>query len=203
MPSLGNYNIYNTIMDDKLNQQAEFPQSQEGDPVNINADENMTGNSGIQEELAEQDRLEKLEAELQEQKDKYLRLYAEFDNFKRRTAKERIELIQTAGKDVIVSLLDVLDDCDRAEKQLQSIGQDDPIRSGVMLVFNKLRQAMQAKGLKPMESTGADFDPDKHEAITQIPAPSPDMQGKIIDTVTNGYYLNDKIIRFAKVVVAN
>lgn len=144
---------------------------------------------------------EKLTAELQEQKDKYLRLMAEFDNFRRRTAKERIELMQTAGKDIVVALLDVMDDCDRAEKQLQSNADIAIQKEGIQLVFNKLRSSLQAKGLKSASSINEDFDVEKHEAITEIPAPTPDLQGKVLDEVQKGYYLNDKLIRFAKVVV--
>ncbi len=145
--------------------------------------------------------LDQAKAELAEQKDKYLRLMAEFDNYKRRTAKERMELIQTAGKDVIVSLLDVLDDCDRAEKQLN--GSDDIAvqKEGIQLVFNKIRSTMQAKGLIAMESIGKDFDVELHEAITEVPVPDDKQKGKVIDEVTKGYLLNEKIIRFAKVVV--
>lgn len=169
--------------------------------MNINADENAAGTSNLNEPVAEESDVAKLEAELSEQKDKYLRLMAEFDNFRRRTAKERLELIQTAGKDVIVSLLDVLDDCDRAEKQLQGSEDIAAQKEGVLLVFNKLRNNLQQKGVKVMESVNTDFDVEKHEAITEIPAPTEEMKGKVIDEVTKGYFLNDKIIRFAKVVV--
>ena len=126
---------------------------------------------------------------------------AEFDNYRRRTSKERLELIQTAGKDVIVSMLDLLDDCDRAEKQLQVSDDIAVQKEGIQLVFNKLRSTMQSKGVKAMESIHQDFDVEKHEAITEIPAPTEDLKGKVIDDVMKGYYLNDKIIRFAKVVV--
>ena len=112
-----------------------------------------------------------------------------------------MELIQTAGKEVIVSLLDVLDDCDRAEKQLQQSRNADEVREGVQLVFNKLRSVLQSRGLRPMESIHTGFDVEKHEAISEIPAPSPDLKGKVLDEVIRGYYLNDKIIRFAKVIV--
>lgn len=146
--------------------------------------------------------LEKTKAGLAECKDKYIRHVAEFDNFRKRSAKERIELIQTAGKDVIVSLLEVLDDAERAQKQLEATGDNSgAAREGVLLVFNKLRTILQAKGLKPMESIHQPFNPDLHEAITEIPAPSEDLQGKVLDELQKGYYLNDKIIRFAKVVV--
>ena len=145
--------------------------------------------------------LEQLKSENQELKDKYLRLVAEFDNFRKRNAKERLELIQTAGKEVIIQLLEVLDDCDRAEKQLQAAGEKDSVIEGVQLVFNKLRNTLLGRGLLPMNAVGTEFDADKHEAITQIPSPSPDMKGKVVDELEKGYYLNDKIIRFAKVVV--
>lgn len=169
--------------------------------MDLNTDENAAGTSHLNEPVADESALEKLEAELAEQKDKYIRLMAEFDNFRRRTAKERVELIQTAGKDVIVSLLDVLDDCDRAEKQLTTSDDIALQKEGIQLVFNKLRSSLHAKGVKPMESINTEFDVEKHEAITEIPAPTPEMQGKVIDEVVKGYYLNDKIIRFAKVVV--
>jgi molecular chaperone GrpE len=170
--------------------------------VDINTDENVAGTTRLHgEDLETEDELEKLRGEIQEQKDKYLRLFAEFDNFKRRSARERIELIQTAGKEVIISLLDVLDDCDRAEKQLQQSQNIDEVRDGVQLVFSKLRSVLQNRGLRPMESMHTDFDVEKHEAIAEIPAPSPDLKGKVLEEVIRGYYLNDKIIRFAKVIV--
>ena len=145
--------------------------------------------------------LDQAQADLAEQKDKFLRLMAEFDNYKRRTAKERMDLIQTAGKDVIVSLLDVLDDCDRAEKQLATSEDIALQKEGIQLVFNKIRSTMQAKGLKAMESIGTPFDAELHEAITEVPVPDNKQKGKVIDEVTKGYFLNEKIIRFAKVVV--
>jgi molecular chaperone GrpE len=167
----------------------------------LNADENAAGTTHLNEPVSEESELEQLRSEIQEQKDKYLRLMAEFDNFRRRTAKERLELIQTAGKDVIVSLLDVLDDCDRAEKQIQATEDLALVREGVLLVFNKMRSSLQAKGVKEMKSVHEEFDVEKHEAITEIPAPAEALKGKVIDEVQKGYYLNDKIIRFAKVVV--
>jgi molecular chaperone GrpE len=169
--------------------------------IGLNADENAAGTTHLNEPVSEDNEIEKLEAQLQEQKDKYIRLMAEFDNFRRRTAKERLELIQTAGKDVIVSLLDVLDDCDRAEKQIQGTEDTAQIREGVLLVFNKIRVTLQSKGVKEMKSVHEEFDVEKHEAITEIPAPNDELKGKVIDEVQKGYYLNDKIIRFAKVVV--
>lgn len=171
------------------------------DLMDLNADSDVAGSNHLSNPPEEVSALEKAQEEAAEWKDKYLRLVAEFDNFRKRTAKERIELTQTAGKDIVVSLLDVLDDCDRAQKQLDSSSDVQAIREGVQLVFNKLRNTLQSKGLKQMESVGQPFDADLHEAITEIPAPAPDAAGKVIDQVQPGYYLNDKIIRFAKVVV--
>ena len=168
--------------------------------VDINTDENVAGTHHLSQELQEDDQLEKANMELQEQKDKYLRLLAEFDNYKRRSARERIELSQTAGKEIIISLLDVLDDCDRAEKQLQQENSTGDT-NGVLLVFNKLRNVLQSRGLKAMDSLHTEFDVEKHEAISEVPAPSPELKGKVIAEVMKGYYLNDKIIRFAKVIV--
>lgn len=169
--------------------------------VDINTDENLAGTTHLNTNVEDENELEKLREELQEQKDKYLRLFAEFDNYRKRSSKERLELIQTAGKDIIASLLEVLDDCDRAEKQLQNSNDINEIKSGVLLVFNKLKTVLQARGLRPMESINQDFDVEKHEAITEIEAPAENQKGKVIDELTKGYYLNDKIIRFAKVIV--
>lgn len=169
--------------------------------IDINTDENVSGTTHLNEPVAEETAMEKLKNELAEAKDKYIRLVAEFDNFRKRNAKERIELIQTAGKEVIKDLLDVLDDCDRAQKQLETSEDSSEIKEGVMLVFNKLRNTLQARGVKSMDTVNKEFDPDLHEAVTEIPAASEKMKGKIIDEVMKGYYLNDKIIRHAKVVV--
>jgi len=167
----------------------------------MNTDENLAGTTHLNDTVADDDLLEKTREELAVQKDKYLRLVAEFDNFRKRSARENQELRQTAGKDVIFSLLDVLDDCDRAEKQLQYATDMSQVKEGVLLVFSKLRSVLQAKGLRPMVSINTEFDVAKHEAITEIPVEDESLKGKVIDEVQKGYYLNDKIIRFAKVVV--
>jgi len=188
-------------MEENQKQTFEQENTVETAEFSINADENAAGTTYLNDPVEDESELERLKAELQEQKDKYVRLYAEFDNFRRRTAKEKVELIQTAGKDVITSLLDVIDDCDRAEKQLQQTDDVALIKEGIQLVFSKLRSNLQSKGLKAMESIAKEFDVEKHEAITEIPAPTPELSGKVVDEVQKGYYLNDKIIRFAKVVV--
>lgn len=169
--------------------------------IDINTDDSQSGTSHLNEPVAEESDLEKLRAELEESKDKFLRKVAEFENFRRRSAKERLEFIQTAGKEVIIDLLDVLDDCDRAQKQLETSTDLSALKEGVMLVFTKMRNTLQARGVKAMETLNQEFDADLHEAITEIPAASEDMKGKVVDELMKGYYLNDKIIRHAKVVV--
>ncbi|MEJ7625271.1 MAG: nucleotide exchange factor GrpE [Ferruginibacter sp.] len=169
--------------------------------MDINADADIPGNTHLSNPENDIDtELLNLTSELEEQKDKYLRLAAEFDNYKRRTAKEKIEMIQTAGRETISSLLDVLDDMDRAEKQMESSEDIAVVKEGNRIVFNKLRNVMLQKGVKAMESIQTEFDVEKHEAITEVQA-GDKMKGRIVDEVIKGYYLNDKLIRFAKVVV--
>ncbi|MFF5380013.1 nucleotide exchange factor GrpE [Pedobacter suwonensis] len=169
-----------------------------------NATENVENTDATANETEQAPELtaeEKLQAEVQQLNDKYLRLYAEFDNYKRRTQKERVELLQTAGKDVIVSLLPILDDFDRALKAMESATEVAPVKEGILLVNNKLKSTLAQKGLKDVESINQPFNTDFHEAITNIPAPTEDLKGKVIDEVEKGYTLNDNVIRFAKVVV--
>jgi molecular chaperone GrpE len=144
---------------------------------------------------------DKLKEELALANDKFLRLYAEFDNYKRRTSKERVELLQTAGKDVIVSLLPVLDDFERASRAIETAKDITAVKEGISLVHNKFKNLLTQKGLKEMVSKGEVFDADVHEAVTNIPAPDESLKGKVVDVLEEGYLLNDKVIRFAKVVV--
>lgn len=171
--------------------------------INFNSDDSLAGTTHLNDEMTneEDEKLQQLENQLKESNDKYLRLVAEFDNFRKRNAKERIELIKSAGEDIIKSLLDVVDDSERAAKQLETSEDLALIKEGINLVFNKLKNTLQSKGLKAMESKEQDFDTELHEAITEIPAPTEELKGKVIDEVQKGYYLNDKIIRHAKVVV--
>jgi molecular chaperone GrpE len=188
-------NNYNNMTD---------PQEKQGTAgettMDINADENQSGTTHLSEPLQENE-TDKLKAEIQELKDKYIRQAAEFDNFRKRSAKERLELMQTASRELMVSLLGVLDDCERAEKQMDASDDVAALREGVKLIFNKFRTTLTAKGLKTMQSVGQEFNPDQHEAITEIPAPTEDLKGKVVDEMEKGYYLGEKIIRFAKVVV--
>ena len=169
-----------------------------GDNLNYEEERDEIGSETMDTQLSEED---KLKAEATEWQNKYLRLYAEFDNFKRRTSKERLELLQIAGKDVIVDLLPVLDDFERAQKSIETASDIEAVKEGVKLVHHKLKNILGQKGLKEMDSLGAGFDAEIHEGITSIPAPSKDMKGKILDELEKGYYLNDKVIRFAKVII--
>ncbi|MFD2520526.1 nucleotide exchange factor GrpE [Emticicia soli] len=144
----------------------------------------------------------KLEGQLAEAKDKYLRLYAEFENFRRRTAKEKIETIQNASEGLIKELIPVIDDFERANKSFETVTEVEPLKEGIALIFNKLQKTLAAKGLKPMEAKDQTFDVELHECITQFAA-GDDKKGKVIDEVEKGYFLNDKVIRYAKVVVGN
>jgi molecular chaperone GrpE len=142
---------------------------------------------------------ERLQKELGEMKDKYLRIYAEFDNYRKRTSKERQNIIKLAAKDSLGALLPAVDDFSRAIRLASD--SEEKIPEGVILIYNKLFKALEQQGIKEMETTGQDFDPELHEALTKIPAPSEELKGKVIDTIEKGYYLNDKIIRYAKVVI--
>lgn len=145
--------------------------------------------------------LEEMKIELAEAKDKYLRLFAEFENYKKRNTRERLDLLKTAAQDTINSILPVLDDFDRAKKSAEDENTNEVLSEGVKMVYEKLYKTLEQRGLAPMISSGETFDPELHEAITEIPAPTEEMKGKIIDTIEKGYMLNEKIIRFAKVVV--
>lgn len=152
-------------------------------------------------ENVEVDKVEKLTAELEESKDKYLRLYSEFDNFRRRTAKEKLDLMQTAGEKIISELLPVLDDFERAGQSADS--NDESVQEGLKLISQKISNILQGQGLKVMETPeGTEFDPELHEAITQIPADKK-LKGKIVDTIEKGYFLGEKVVRFAKVVTGS
>ncbi len=144
---------------------------------------------------------EELEIQLKEKSDAHLRLYAEFDNYKKRVAKERIELFKTAGQDVIRDLLPVLDDLNRAKQNMNDASDVEALKDGVELIINKLYTALSNKGLSAMETVNEVFDPEIHEAVTEIPAPTEEQKGKVVDELEKGYKLNDKIIRFPKVVV--
>lgn len=157
----------------------------------------------VKEKEGEKNPLEVLKSEVEKEKDRYLRLFAEFENYKKRTGKERLELFKTASQDVMISLLPILDDFERALKEIEK-REDDTLFKGVELINNKLNETLRQKGLEVIKTdAGENFDADLHEAITQIPAPSEEMKGKIIDVIEKGYSLGEKIIRYPKVVIGN
>jgi molecular chaperone GrpE len=161
--------------------------------------ETVEGNEQVFEEQTVE---EKLQGDLKQEKDKFLRLFAEFENYKRRTSKERIELFSTASEDVMKTLLPVLDDFERALSHFNDDKEAEVLRKGVLLIYQKLIGTLEQKGLKVIAvEKGETFNADNHEAITQIPAPTDDLKGKIIDIIEKGYKLGDKVIRFPKVII--
>lgn len=168
----------------------------------VKNEETVEEKEEVQEEPKEElSAEEKLQAEVAESKDKYLRLYSEFENFRRRTSKEKLELTSSANANLIKDLLAVLDDFERADKSMTEDADIKSVKEGIDLIYNKFKSILEQKGLKKIEADkGSEFDVEYHEAITQIPAPEEDLKGKVVDVVEKGYQLNDKVIRFAKVV---
>jgi molecular chaperone GrpE len=192
-------------MSEKQKQDQVIDNNQNNQEEHISTDatetmDDMQENEGAQEPSPE-DEYEKMKAQYEETKDKYIRLLAEFDNFKKRSVREKMELMRTAAQDTLTALLPVLDDFDRAKKAADANDKGALFEEGIGLVYQKLYSALQQKGLKPMDTDGQPFDPELHEAFTEIPAPNEEMKGHIIDTIEKGYWLNEKIIRHAKVVV--
>lgn len=190
-----NESDYNQELNDKNAAQ----HTEEAMAHGLNTDDSIPGNS--LPDVEGDNAASGTQKELDEARDKYLRLAAEFENYKRRVAKERMELLQTAGREAIQAMLPVLDDGERAEKMIESATDATAMKEGIQLVFNKLRNTMKQLGLRRMDSAGEPFDAELHEAITEIPAPTEGQQGAVIDVIEPGYYLNDKLIRHAKVVV--
>ncbi|HKK78926.1 MAG TPA: nucleotide exchange factor GrpE [Phaeodactylibacter sp.] len=169
-----------------------------GEQENTTVDESTEAST---QEVPVEDQLQALQQENDELRDKYLRLAAEFDNYKRRMIKEKMQMMSNAARDTMSALLPVLDDFDRAKKAAEQNDKGNLFEEGIGLVYRKLYTTLKQKGLEPMDSEGHDFDPEFHEALTEIPAPSEDMKGKVVDVVERGYTLNGNIIRHAKVVV--
>ncbi|WP_238387306.1 nucleotide exchange factor GrpE [Sphingobacterium olei] len=164
-------------------------------------EENLAQEDTPQTEQETVSKEERLTQELSESNDRYARLFAEFDNYKKRTSKERIDLIQSAGQGVITKLLPIIDDFDRALHAMSTAQDIDSVKQGIELVNSKFRKLLENEGLKEMEVLGHPFDAEYQEAITAIPAPDEDQKNKVLDVVEKGYFLNDKVIRFAKVVI--
>ncbi|GAB3574935.1 nucleotide exchange factor GrpE [Spirosoma luteolum] len=188
----------------------EQPMPDPQQPDNLTSDEltsddavTVNGGEPEAEPTAAAEPVDKAGAELAELKDKYLRLYADFENFRRRTAKEKLELIGTANEGMLKALIPVVDDFERGMQSMQQTNDVAALKEGVDLIYTKLLKTLESKGLKAMTARGEAFDADLHESITQFPAPSDDLKGKVIDEIEKGYYLNDKVIRFAKVIVGS
>lgn len=190
------------MSEEKIKEQAEDQEAIENVDAQEEQETSAKGDETTQEEAPnEEDKLAQLEQKIEEQKDKYLRLFADFDNYKKRAAKERLELIKDAGRDIMSVFLPVLDDFNRAMKSAEGSEDAAALKEGMNLIYNKMQKSLEQKGLKPMESMGETFDPELHEALTEIPAPNEELKGKVVDVIEDGYFLNDKIIRHAKVVV--
>lgn len=181
----------------------------EKDPINQTEENVVSNNEKPIEETSAETVVENtnepinFEAKIAELNDKYLRLYSEFDNYRKRTIKEKSDIIRSAGEDVFKAIMPTIDDFERAIKANETVTEVEPIKEGISLIYHKLKMACTAKGLEAMDSIGKPFDADFMESITSIPAPSEDMKGKVIDEVEKGYKLGDKVIRFAKVVVGS
>jgi molecular chaperone GrpE len=192
-------NFFDMMNQDEIKETTNQP---EVEPALAEAHNPDLGTAEIPAEQAEpMNEEDKWKLEAADWKDKYLRLFAEFDNFRKRSMKERSELLSTASSDIIKEFLPILDDFDRAVKANETVDDVAIVREGFVLIHQKMYRKLESKGLKPIESKGKPFDTDFHEAITQIPAPTPDLVGAVVDEVERGYLLNDKVIRFTKVVI--
>lgn len=188
---------------DKIQNGEQYPEQEETTVSDDNSNKKSKKKASSRKKNRDDEKLNELEQKIGELNDKYLRLFSEFDNFRKRTQKERLELFKTASEDVMVALLPVLDDFERALKSSVENGVDENFREGVALIYSKLLKILNQKGLESLDSMGKEFDTDYHEAITRIPAEDESMKGKVLDVVEKGYKLNDKVIRFAKVVVGS
>ena len=170
----------------------------------IEEQETAAENNADMTDVQESDELTRIQDELADSKDKYLRLYSEFDNFRRRTAKEKLDMTQTANEELMAALIPILDDFERAEKSFDGEASVESLKEGFDLIYNKFRKILEQKGLTAMDTgEGSEFDPDYHEAITQIPAPKKKLVGKVVDVIEKGYMLKEKVVRYAKVVTGS
>lgn len=200
-------------MDEKQSTDTQQPdnltaETASAEDTELTTEEAVTVNGGepadaATESVPQESATEKASREVAELKDKYLRLYADFENFRRRTAKEKLDLISNANEGVLQALIPVVDDFERAMQSIEHTNDVTALKEGVSLIYTKLFKTLEGKGLKPMVSKGEPFDADLHESVTQFPAPTDDLKGKVIDEIEKGYYLNDKVIRFAKVIVGS
>lgn len=195
--------LFNKMSNEEKDLQNENPATEQENTSEPTAENEEKTDASPVNEITATDKTAELEQKLNEANDKYLRLYSEFDNYRKRTSRERIDLLKTAGEDVIKSLLPILDDFERAVKSNETATDIAAVNEGVKLVQQKFRNLLLQKGLEAMDTIGQPFDTDMHEAITNIPAPSEDLKGKVVDELEKGYTLGGKVIRFAKVIVGN
>lgn len=191
-------------IEEKENNTEDFQQSGNKDKTTNSEKTKSSGmrkKSSFSNQAAARKKAEETLLQLAEMQDKYLRLSAEFDNYRRRTLREKMELVKTGGESVILNLLPMIDNLDRAMTSIKETKDYDALKLGLELIYGKFQEFLTQNGVKEIESIKTDFDTDLHEAITKIPAPTPELKGKVVDVVERGYYLNDKVIRFAKVVV--
>lgn len=183
---------------ENLHEEVESADIKQDDMISEDLNEETEEKADVFTELS---REEQLELELAATKDKYLRLYADFDNYRRRTAKQQLELQRNAGGETLLSVLPVLDDFERAIDSNINVEDPEVLQTGFSLIYNKLKSTLEKNGLKEIDSKGKPFDTDLHEAVTNIPAPSEDLKGKVVDVIEKGYFLNDQVLRYSKVVV--
>ncbi|MGK7395030.1 MAG: nucleotide exchange factor GrpE [Candidatus Cyclobacteriaceae bacterium M3_2C_046] len=192
----------NLVEENQGKKQEEDPENEREEQENAeDPDRQIDLEQEIESEINE---INKVKSELDDVKEKYLRIYSEYDNFRRRTAREKLELVKTANEDLVVAILPVIDDFERARKAVEDKEDPSGIKEGFNLIYSKLMKILEQKGIKTMEvDKGSEFDPDQHEAISQFPAPEDDLKGKVIDVIEKGYILGDKVVRFAKVVIGS
>jgi len=184
------------------NQNVEFNETDKiVDTENMSVENNELEAEVIIEKIVEKDPLLEMTEKYEQANDKYIRLIAEFDNYRKRTLKEKMELTKTAGEDIIINILPVVDNFERAMKAIQTAKEIEPIKEGIDLIYNKFKEFLTQRGVKEIEAIEKDLNTDLHDAITKIPAPNENLKGKVVDVVEKGYTLKDKVIRFAKVVV--
>jgi len=190
------------MSEDKI-EDVTFENNDDSQNVNEQVEDSKPISEKKKRKIKAEKKLDEMTEKYKEVNDKYLRLYSEFDNYRKRTNKERLELLKSASEEVIVDLLPILDDFDRAIKAMEDQGVEGETKTGLELIRSKFFNTLSQKGLQPMDSIGKEFNTDYNESITNIPAPSEDMVGKVVDVIEKGYLLNGKIIRFAKVVVGS
>jgi molecular chaperone GrpE len=191
----------NKVAEDSIKETDTITAENEAPDQDQSSDDTKAADNDVNSPKTEVSELDRLTKELAEMKDKYLRIFAEFDNYRKRTIKEKQDIIKLASRDVLNAVLPAVDDFDRAIRVASENENEAAIPEGIILIYHKLFKSLEQQGIKEMETNGQDFDPEMHEALTKVPAPNDELKGKIIDTIEKGYSLNDKIIRYAKVVV--